>query len=212
MLGMVRSLTWRRIHVRHRNRIQPAYPRLPRRRPISPQYSGPPYIWFTIKNCKTDSIDRRDFASTANCSGSTICAVMIPRELFLADPQPVSVPLFRFNDPINAGARTPASIRPHARDSSHRTLTKIFSQLLLLSGHNDENVSSHSFRHGGATALFRSGASEYMVMQAGRWQSACWRYNVDNDQTFFHYFASKSATSTSTTDVHWDSETVPTFA
>jgi hypothetical protein len=178
-----------------------------------PDDQNPLYIQFTVKNCKTDSIDRRGFVTTVYRSGSPTCAVLTLRDLFAADPQPASAPLFRFNEPtVVTGARTPASIRPRPRDSSHRTLTKVFSLLLRHNGYNDENVSSHSFRRGGATALFRSGASEYMVMQAGRWRSTCWRYYVDNDHTFYHDFASKMATVTPTAGVHWDSETVPIFA
>jgi hypothetical protein len=177
-----------------------------------PDNLNPLYIRFTVKNCKTDSIDRRGFVTTIYRSGTSTCAVMNLQSLFTTDPQPASAQLFRFNDRINAGARTPASIRPSSHDSSHRTLTKIFSRLLLVNGYNDDNVSSHSFRRGGATALFRSGASEYMVMQAGRWRSTCWRYYVDNDHTFYHDFASKMASATPTAGVHWDSETVPMFA
>jgi hypothetical protein len=179
---------------------------------IFPDDQNPLFILFTIKNCKTDSIDRRGFVTTTYRSGTPTCAVTTLQALFNADPQPASAQLFRFNDPINAGARTPASIRPRMHNSSHRTLTKTFSRLLLANGYNDDNVSSHSFRRGGATALFRSGASEYMMIQAGRWRPTCWRYYVDNDHTYYYDFASTMATATPSAGVHWDSATVPMFA
>jgi len=184
-----------------------------------PSINRPLYIQFTVKCSKTDNIDRRGFVSTiyrSETDESTTrhhtCAVMRLRELFLSDPLPDTEPLFRFNDPVNTGARTPVSIRPRPHDSSHRTMTKIFSHLLRVNDYVDEGVTSHSFRRGGATALFRTGASEYMVMQAGRWRSSCWKLYVDNDHTFFAGFASQMAREAITTDVRWDSETVPTFA
>jgi hypothetical protein len=184
-----------------------------------PSIDTPLYIQFTVKCSKTDNIDRRGFVTTIYRSepdkSTTLhhtCAVMRLRDLFLSDPLPDSEPLFRFNNPVNTGVRTPASIRPRTRDSSHRTMTKIFSHLLRANGFEDEGVTSHSFRRGGATALFRSGASEYMVMQAGRWRSSCWKLYVDNDHTFFAGFASQMAREAITTDVRWDYETVPTFA
>ena len=183
-----------------------------------PNIQDPQYIQFTVKNCKTDNIDRHGFVTTVyrntklDSSGhiSKTCAVMRLRHLFLTDPLPESDPLFRFNDPINHGARTPASIRPRPRDSSHRTMTKLFSKLLVLNGYNDQNISSHSFRRGGATALFRTGATEFMVMQAGRWQSSCWKLYVETDHTFYAGFASQMAQDT-TAGVRWDADTVPTF-
>jgi hypothetical protein len=183
-----------------------------------PDIQDPLYIQFTVKNCKTDNIDRRGFVSTIYRNTkrdkfgrtSNVCAVMRLRHLFLTDPLPATDPLFRFNNPINHGARTPASIRPRSRDSSHRTMTKLFSKLLVLNDYNDEKISSHSFRRGGATALFRTGASEYMVMQAGRWQSSCWKLYVETDHTFYAGFASQMAQDT-TAGVRWDADTVPTF-
>jgi hypothetical protein len=182
-----------------------------------PNIQNPLYIQFTVKNCKTDNIDRRGFVSTVYRNkkrdkfgrASTTCAVMRLRHLFLTDPLPDSDPLFRFNDPVNAGARTPASIR-RARDSSHNTMTKLFSKLLNFNDFSDKNISSHSFRRGGATALFRTGASEFMVMQAGRWHSSCWKLYVETDHTFYAGFASQMAQDT-TAGVRWDADTVPTF-
>jgi hypothetical protein len=169
----------------------------------------PHYMQFTVKNCKTDNIDRRGFVSTIYRSGTDpACAVMRMHALFEADPQPPSTPLFRFNEP-ELGV---VGAQPRPRDSSHRTLTTIFSRLLLINGYKDENVSSHSFRRGGATALFRSGASEYMVMQAGRWRSSCWQFYVEHDHTYFHSFAQQMSASTPIAGVRWDAETVPTFA
>jgi integrase len=168
-----------------------------------PSVNNPRYITYCVKTSKTDTVDRRGFIATVYASGTNACAVLALAALFLADPQPDDSPLFRFDTPTSPLSRP---------DSTKSTFTRLFSRFLRANNFIDDNVSSHSFRRGGATALFRSGASEYMVMQAGRWRSTCWRFYIDNDHTFYHNFATKMATSAPVAGVHWDSEAVPSFA
>ena len=100
--------------------------------------------------------------------GKFIDAVWELNNLLRVDPIPAAqrgtTPLFRdpkTNDPLRTGAL--------------RRLTRL---LMSCIGEKPEQFGLHSFRIGGATALFAAGATPLTIRMMGRWSSDCYRLYV----------------------------------
>jgi len=94
--------------------------------------------------------------------GKYIDAVAELRNLLLVDPllpgeDPSTVPLFR-----EAGTRNPL------RSDDILSLTR---RLMSAVGEDPSQFGTHSYRIGGATALFAKGANETVIRTMGRWSS-----------------------------------------
>ena len=73
---------------------------------------------------------------------------------------------------------------------SYNTFTTMLKKLLLATGYSPALYSGHSFRRGGATALYKLGASILQIQLSGDWVSQCFarylhvseeeRFNVQN--------------------------------
>lgn len=92
------------------------------------------------------------------------CPVRAMVELFENDPQPPNAPAFNFADPTVRSSRS----------SARRRFTTALNILVLAVGLEPMEVTSHSLRAGGATALLRAGVAPIVVTQLGRWKSWCW--------------------------------------
>lgn len=137
-----------------------------------PTIQSPEYFIFKCKATKTDSGLRRGF-EVKIFNSSRLKPVDSMRRLFLSQPQPPTSPLFDFRSAELRAAAKPA----HA---SRSTFWRLTSRTLRLNGHNDRssggNITPHSFRSGGATALADTpGMTDLRIMQAGRWRSSCWK-------------------------------------
>ena len=56
---------------------------------------------------------------------------------------------------------------------TYSTFTTCLKKLLGLTGYNPRDYSGHSFRRGGASFLFRLGASILQIQASGDWSSQC---------------------------------------
>ena len=100
--------------------------------------------------------------------GQFIDAVWEMNNLLRVDPTPegkaATTPLFRdpaTNTPLRTGY-----------------LRKITAQLLISIGLDSRQFGLHSYRIGGATALFAAGATPMVIRTMGRWSSDCYRLYV----------------------------------
>ena len=103
--------------------------------------------------------------------GEFIDAVAEMRNLFKIDPvdkmSASTTPLFRLG-------REPRSRRP-LTTRSVRDWTRV---LAVTAGENPEQFGAHSYRIGGATALFAAGADPVVIRTMGRWSSDIYRLYV----------------------------------
>ena len=100
--------------------------------------------------------------------GKFIDAVAEMRNLMRVDPTPLgcekTTPLFR----------TPSTNEP-LRTDFLRAITR---QLMIAIGEDLDQFDLHSYRIGGATALFAAGATPTVTRTMGRWSSDCYRLYV----------------------------------
>ena len=96
--------------------------------------------------------------------GKYVDAVAEVRNLLRVDPAPDDAPLFRMPD----------SGEPISYDFMLTTTR----QLLRSIGLNPAEFGTHSFRIGGATALFAAGANDTIIRTMGRWSSDIFRLYV----------------------------------
>ena len=100
--------------------------------------------------------------------GEYIDAVAEVTNMLMVDPSPPaeahSIPLFRH----------PATNKPILTSEVH-TLTK---QLMSAIGERPDEFGTHSYRIGGATALFAAGADPTVIRTMGRWSSDIYRLYV----------------------------------
>ena len=83
---------------------------------------------------------------------------------------------------------------------------RAISVLLTLALPDVPNLNTHSFRIGGASAAFSSGASDAMIRTLGRWSSDCYiRYIRVPDKDIAEF--SKKRTETQLTTSVWDPDT-----
>ena len=103
--------------------------------------------------------------------GEFVDAVEEMHNLLRVDPTPAgaeaSTPLFRSFD--EHGRAAPLSTK----------LVREWTRSLMLSiGEDPSQFGSHSYRIGGATALFAAGADPLIIRTMGRWSSDCYRLYV----------------------------------
>jgi hypothetical protein len=103
--------------------------------------------------------------------GTFIDAVEEMRNLECVDPVPASeaalTPMFRQGPP--GSSRAALSTR------KVREWTKL---LMARIGEQPDHFGTHSYRSGGATALFAAGAEPIVIRTMGRWSSDCYRLYV----------------------------------
>ena len=81
--------------------------------------------------------------------------------------------------PAGAAARTPLFRDARTGDAlSYRLLLAITKQLMAAIGEDPAQFGTHSYRIGGATALFAAGANETVIRTMGRWSSDLHRLYV----------------------------------
>ena len=97
----------------------------------------------------------------------SICAVKALRDLFAADPQPLTAPLFRLEN----------------RPFKYSLIVPMFQdRLRRASIPNPEAYRGHSFRRGAAQYAIDNGLLESHVQLLGRWSSlACREYYSTNE-------------------------------
>lgn len=137
-----------------------------------PTLEKPDYFIFRCKATKTDAGVRRGFEVKV-FNSSRLKPVDAMRKLFLSQPRTPASPLFDFRSDSDRAANKPV----HA---SRAAFWSFISTALRRNGHNDRsaegNITCHSFRSGGATALADTpGMTDLRIMQAGRWLSSCWK-------------------------------------
>ena len=103
--------------------------------------------------------------------GCYVDAVAEMRNLLRVDPTPAgadsSTPLFRqFDEEGRASPLTLQRVREWTR------------ALMVAVGENCAHFGVHSYRIGGATALFAAGADPLVIRTMGRWSSDCYRLYV----------------------------------
>ena len=102
--------------------------------------------------------------------GVFIDAVAEMRNLLRVDPTPVgadaTTPLFRQFDAGRAAPLTTRRVREWT------------TALMLAVGEDPHQFGTHSYRIGGATALFQAGADPLVIRTMGRWSSDCYRLYV----------------------------------
>lgn len=100
--------------------------------------------------------------------GELVDAVAEMHNLLRVDPTPSghahSTPLFR--DPATGGPLT------------YETVLQVTRELMASIGEDPTQFGTHSYRIGGATALFASGANETVIRTMGRWSSDIHRLYV----------------------------------
>jgi hypothetical protein len=100
--------------------------------------------------------------------GEYVDAVAEVRNMLRVDPTPKgeehSTPLFR--DPETNGAL------------QYNQILDLTKRLMMAIGENPEQFGTHSYRIGGATALFAMGANETVIRTMGRWSSDIHRLYV----------------------------------
>lgn len=114
-----------------------------------------------IHPCKnTNHLGGKTCELVIGAGGKYVDAVWEMRNLLRVDRSSKSsgqVPLFR--DPINN------------RPLSYETVDRITNELLEAIGEDPTHFGTHSYRIGGATALFAQGASDTIIRTMGRWSS-----------------------------------------
>ena len=125
-----------------------------------------------IRPCKNmQHLTGKTVPLIVGAGGAYIDAVQEMRNLLLVDPvaaaDAATTPLFRMG--AHGGARTPMTTR-HLAD-----ITKM---LMMTVGEDPAQFGTHSYRIGGATALFAAGADPMVIRTMGRWSSDCYRLYV----------------------------------
>ena len=103
-------------------------------------------------------------ALVIGAGGELIDAVAEMRNLVKVDPASAGSPLFR--DPLS---NLPLS---------YKTVLNVTRELMSVIGENPDQFGTHSYRIGGATALFAAGATDTIIRTMGRWSSDMHRLYV----------------------------------
>ena len=74
---------------------------------------------------------------------------------------------------VNCSSDAPAFSYGHKLFISHSSFTSRLKKLLKLAGYEPSLYSGHSFRRGGATMLYKIGASILQIQASGDWASQC---------------------------------------
>ena len=152
------------------------------------------YVTFLVKCSKADQF-REGFTLTLYRSGKPeMCAVTALLDLFEADPQPDTSPLFDFHV---SGPPEPQRV------ATRSTFIKLVKKCLEAADIDDRNIKSHSFRQGGASALAATAQGHY-VRVMGRWASDCWHAYISVPLSAVKTFAYNMANQPCTPGVQTD--------
>jgi hypothetical protein len=122
-------------------------------------------LMFMMSPCKNmDSMAGKNFPAVIGAGGEFIDAVKETQNLIAVDPAPDGAPLFR--NPASGAAL------------SYQEVYDITRWLMDGIGENPDDFGTHSYRIGGATALFAAGANETVIRTMGRWSSDIHRLYV----------------------------------
>jgi hypothetical protein len=136
--------------------------------PVTEYIDGCP-AWCTVnlEHSKTDTTWRYGGKAKYFQSKSDLCVVRALWSILEHDTRPVSAPLFVIFNGRNV-------LIPLAR----RHVSKFVKEMAALSGLPVSMFDTHSFRAGGACALWAAGYTTDTIRILGRWASDCWMIYV----------------------------------
>jgi len=123
----------------------------------------PAYVAVNLEHAKADTTWRYGGKAKYFQSGTELCVVKALWSVFEFDTRPAHAPLFVVHNRKNA-------LVPLARHH----VSHFVKQIAAISGLPIGNFDTHSFRAGGACALWAAGYSADTIRILGRWASNCW--------------------------------------
>ena len=131
------------------------------------QHNGVP-VWVTInlEYTKTDTMWRYGGKAKYFQSGRTLCVVSALWAILKDDTRPAHSPLFVL------------TVKGRVAYLARRHIAGIVKEMARLSGLPMSKFDTHSFRAGGACALWAAGYTAGDIQVYGRWRSDCWRIYV----------------------------------
>ena len=115
----------------------------------------PNRVELTLKASKTDPF-RQGVVIRLSANGTTLCPVSAMKR-YLQACSNMTGPLFQF------------------KDGRYLTRKSFMTALNLVKPHEINNMSTHSFRIGAATAAAAAGYPRWAIQAMGRWSSDCYR-------------------------------------